>query len=122
MHNFTHHTFLIHKRAFAALMACAAIFSHFSALADNTPASTSNSLVVYQFMDLDTNHDNQLSIAEAVRDWDISANFKKADFDGNGVLALTEYTNFKTALKNTRNAHHAAAGNGLVINGLIVKG
>lgn len=115
--------FLLHKRAFAALLASAAVFSHFNVMAYGVSESPAHALAVYQFMDLDVDHDNKLSKEEAVRDWDISASFKKADFNGDGVLALSEYTNFKAALNNTKNIHRAqAASNGLVINGLVIKG
>jgi len=114
---------LLHKHAFAALMATTAVFSHFSAMAYDKSESPAHALVVYQFMDLDTDHDNQLSKLEAMRDWDISENFKKADFNNDGLLALNEYTNFKSALKNAKNARHAnAPGNGLVINRSLVAG
>jgi len=114
---------LLHKHAFAALMASTAVFSHFSAMAYDKSESPAHALVVYQFMDLDTDHDNKLSKAEAMRDWDISANFSKADFNSDGLLALNEYTNFKSALKNAKNARHVLApGNGLVINSKVVAG
>jgi len=114
---------LVHKHAFAALMASTAVFSHFSAMAYDKSESPSHALVVYQFLDLDTDHDNKLSKTEAMRDWDISANFKKADFNNDGLLALNEYTNFKAALKNAKNARHAQApGNGLVVNNRVVTG
>lgn len=113
---------LLHKHAFAALLASAAVFSHFNAMAYGVSDSPAHSLAVYQFMDLDADHDNKLSKAEAIRDWDVSASFNKADFNGDGLLALNEYTNFKAALKNAKNARNAQApGNGLVINNLVIK-
>ncbi len=113
---------LLHKYAFGAVMASASIFSHFNVMAFSSSGQTSKAGMEAQFMELDSNHDRMLSHDESSRDWEISPKFNKADFNGDGVLELSEYLNFKNALQISSGIRSKdSVGNGLVINGLVIK-
>ena len=112
----------LHKYAFGAVMASASIFSHFNVLAFSNSDHASKTEIEAMFMELDTNHDHKLSHDESSRDWEIEPKFNKADFNGDGVLELSEYLNFKNAMQISSGVRDKnSVGSGLVINGSVIK-
>ncbi len=123
MQKFSSSSSHLHKYAFGAVMASASIFSHFNVMAYSNNDQSSKSEFKAQFMELDTNQDRKLSHDESSRDWQIEPKFNQADFNGDGVLELSEYVNFKNALQISAGVREKnTVGNGLVINGIVVKG
>ncbi len=123
MQKFTTSSSHLHKYAFGAVMASASIFSHFNVMAFSNPDHSSKSEIKTQFMELDTNHDRKLSHDESSRDWQVEPRFNQADFNGDGVLDLAEYVNFKNALQISAGVRSKnSIGNGLVVNGVVIKG
>lgn len=92
-------------------------------MAFSNPDHSSKSEIKTQFMELDTNHDRKLSHDESSRDWQVEPRFNQADFNGDGVLDLAEYVNFKNALQISAGVRSKnSIGNGLVVNGVVIKG
>ena len=56
----------------------------------------------FEFNRLDINHDHLLTQQEVVIDADFSNRFKQADVDGDGALAVDEYSTFKSRAQQAR--------------------
>lgn len=123
LQTFSTNTPFLHRYAFGAILASATVLSHFNVLAFNKSELNSSSDIKTQFIELDKDHNLKLSHDESYGDWELQPHFNKADFNGDGVLEMSEYLNFKNALQLTiANNSESNIGGGLIVNGIVVKG
>ena len=84
-------------RVMSTLTALSFSFASFQAMSLGAEDEMFLSPLAKEFKTLDSNHDEKLTHEESRNDKDLILNFAKADSNGDGTLALSEYENFKSA-------------------------